>query len=480
MRIYGGGIDDAKWLEDRSKIIGEYGYVERSVSDSCTGGSTSTSHRRELILSAADLAALPKGRAIVFASGARPTLIRTQRWMDGPHAEAIRASVRAHNTRSDDVLAAEAAEHAEIDGHRMTTDTAPAAADVAATVDVELRAAAHCVDLPHLRRARTRFERAHRAHDKAVLSAAEKRAVVEDRAGAIDVAEARADDLAKDPSSTSAQQVAAREAVARARRAHGRALAKVEQAERDASRAGDELAAAGDALDVATETTAAALDHMGTGTADAAEGDDPPGDPEPLFTTLPQFVEQIRGGPLRRGPPHQRTTALVRAVVDAPARRVPPRSALARVRAPAPGPHHRHERVPARPRRPPHGVDHQPGRSPRPLQAPRTRGRRRGPGAHRARGRPLHTQERLTEREPMTLTVYSRPGCVQCTATTRALDKGGVSYTVVDLTTDDTARDYVLALGHLQAPVVVTETGHHWSGYRPDQITTHLQRTASR
>lgn len=115
VRIYGGGIDDAKWLEDRSKIIGEYEYVERSVSDSRTGGSTSTSHRRELILSAADLAALPKGRAIVFASGARPTLIRTQRWMDGPHADAIRASIRAHNTRSDDVLAAEAAEHAEID-----------------------------------------------------------------------------------------------------------------------------------------------------------------------------------------------------------------------------------------------------------------------------------------------------------------------------------------------------------------------------
>lgn len=80
----------------------------------------------------------------------------------------------------------------------------------------------------------------------------------------------------------------------------------------------------------------------------------------------------------------------------------------------------------------------------------------------------------------MALTVYSKPGCVQCTATTRALDKARVSYTVVDLTTDDAARDYVLALGHLQAPVVVTETGYHWSGYRPDQITTHLQRTASR
>ncbi|NKY24407.1 MULTISPECIES: glutaredoxin-like protein NrdH [Cellulomonas] len=80
---------------------------------------------------------------------------------------------------------------------------------------------------------------------------------------------------------------------------------------------------------------------------------------------------------------------------------------------------------------------------------------------------------------PATLTVYSKPGCVQCRATTRALDKAGVSYAVVDLTTDDDARAYVMALGHRQAPVVVTETGDHWSGYRPDQITAHLQRQAA-
>ena len=31
----------------------------------------------------------------------------------------------------------------------------------------------------------------------------------------------------------------------------------------------------------------------------------------------------------------------------------------------------------------------------------------------------------------MSITVYSKPTCVQCTATTRALDARGVSYDVV-------------------------------------------------
>ena len=71
----------------------------------------------------------------------------------------------------------------------------------------------------------------------------------------------------------------------------------------------------------------------------------------------------------------------------------------------------------------------------------------------------------------MKVTVYTKPGCVQCNATYRALDKAGITYTVIDITEDSDARDHVLALGYLQAPVIVTDTGEHWSGYRPDRIT---------
>jgi glutaredoxin-like protein NrdH len=69
----------------------------------------------------------------------------------------------------------------------------------------------------------------------------------------------------------------------------------------------------------------------------------------------------------------------------------------------------------------------------------------------------------------MTITVYTKPACVQCNATYKALDKEGLDYEIVDITEVSEARDYVMALGYLQAPVVVAG-GEHWSGFRPDRI----------
>jgi glutaredoxin-like protein NrdH len=69
----------------------------------------------------------------------------------------------------------------------------------------------------------------------------------------------------------------------------------------------------------------------------------------------------------------------------------------------------------------------------------------------------------------MAVTVYTKPACVQCTATRKALDKSGVEYDVVDITEDPDARDYVMSLGYLQAPVVIAGE-QHWSGFRPDAI----------
>ncbi len=69
----------------------------------------------------------------------------------------------------------------------------------------------------------------------------------------------------------------------------------------------------------------------------------------------------------------------------------------------------------------------------------------------------------------MSITVYSKPACVQCVATYTALDKQGIAYEKVDITLDRDARDYVMALGYLQAPVVVAGNDH-WSGFRPDRI----------
>lgn len=69
----------------------------------------------------------------------------------------------------------------------------------------------------------------------------------------------------------------------------------------------------------------------------------------------------------------------------------------------------------------------------------------------------------------MTITVFSKPACVQCDATYRALNKHGLEYTIVDISTDAEALESVKALGYQQAPVVFAD-GDHWSGFRPDRI----------
>ena len=69
----------------------------------------------------------------------------------------------------------------------------------------------------------------------------------------------------------------------------------------------------------------------------------------------------------------------------------------------------------------------------------------------------------------MKITVYTKPSCVQCNATKRALVKAGLAYEEVDLTASAAALAMVKGLGYQQAPVVVAG-GEHWSGFRPDKI----------
>jgi glutaredoxin-like protein NrdH len=69
-----------------------------------------------------------------------------------------------------------------------------------------------------------------------------------------------------------------------------------------------------------------------------------------------------------------------------------------------------------------------------------------------------------------TVTVYSKPACVQCNATYKALEKAGIPFEKVDITLDAAARDYAMSLGYTSAPVVDAGEGNHWAGFRPDAI----------
>jgi len=77
----------------------------------------------------------------------------------------------------------------------------------------------------------------------------------------------------------------------------------------------------------------------------------------------------------------------------------------------------------------------------------------------------------------MSVTVYSKPNCVQCSATYRRLDKHGIDYEIIDITLDPEERDYAMSLGHLQAPVVVVDN-ESWGGYNPDRIDNLAKRIA--
>ena len=97
VKVYGGGVSEAAFLEDLSRLIGDRDKLAVSTSVGRGARNVSQHLQRERILDVADLAAMPKGRAVVLASGARPTLIRTRPWMTGPHADAVRASIAAHD-----------------------------------------------------------------------------------------------------------------------------------------------------------------------------------------------------------------------------------------------------------------------------------------------------------------------------------------------------------------------------------------------
>jgi type IV secretory pathway TraG/TraD family ATPase VirD4 len=101
VKVYGGGVSEVEFLSELSQLIGDYDLHATSTSHGKGGRSTSHSTRRERVLDVADLAALPRGRAVVLSSGAPATLARTLPWMTGPHATAVEASIRAHDPASE-------------------------------------------------------------------------------------------------------------------------------------------------------------------------------------------------------------------------------------------------------------------------------------------------------------------------------------------------------------------------------------------
>ncbi|MFD6917931.1 type IV secretory system conjugative DNA transfer family protein [Streptomyces virginiae] len=91
VKVLGAGLDDAEFAEKVSRLIGEHKVSESSVSHGSSGRSVSTSRRRERVMEAADIRALPKGRALLLVTGVRVGMIRLRPWYLEPDAAELTA-----------------------------------------------------------------------------------------------------------------------------------------------------------------------------------------------------------------------------------------------------------------------------------------------------------------------------------------------------------------------------------------------------
>ena len=74
------GVEGARFVEDVSRLIGDHDVAVRSVSRGSGRASESTSLRRQRIMPAEAIRVLPRGQALLLATGARVALLELQPW----------------------------------------------------------------------------------------------------------------------------------------------------------------------------------------------------------------------------------------------------------------------------------------------------------------------------------------------------------------------------------------------------------------
>ncbi len=93
-KLIGAGIDSPRLVRDLATLIGQHDVPVRSITYSDGRASEQISLRRQEILEAADIRALPTGTALLLATGTKPALIRLRPWYAGPHAIAINKAIK--------------------------------------------------------------------------------------------------------------------------------------------------------------------------------------------------------------------------------------------------------------------------------------------------------------------------------------------------------------------------------------------------
>ncbi|MBF6435838.1 type IV secretory system conjugative DNA transfer family protein [Nocardia cyriacigeorgica] len=104
IKVLGSGVDDTNFLRERSEAIGEHSSISASVSESKGSKSYSRSLGSSKTFTVQALATLPRGRVIVFPSGAPPVLVRTVPWWEGDYAAAVQQSIEQHDPQRKTVI----------------------------------------------------------------------------------------------------------------------------------------------------------------------------------------------------------------------------------------------------------------------------------------------------------------------------------------------------------------------------------------
>lgn len=111
IKVIGSGIDDADFADKLSRLVGDHDTATVSKTASESGRSTSVSMRQERVLPADAIRALPKGSALLLATGIRPALLELKPWYLQPDAAQLSAaSTRATTAITQRALAKPAME----------------------------------------------------------------------------------------------------------------------------------------------------------------------------------------------------------------------------------------------------------------------------------------------------------------------------------------------------------------------------------
>ncbi|WP_067479547.1 type IV secretory system conjugative DNA transfer family protein [Actinomadura hibisca] len=97
-KLIGAGIDSPRLTKDLATLTGQHDVPVRSITYSDGRASQQISLRRQEILEAADIRALPTGTALLLATGTKPALIRLRPWYTGPHANPINQAIQTADT----------------------------------------------------------------------------------------------------------------------------------------------------------------------------------------------------------------------------------------------------------------------------------------------------------------------------------------------------------------------------------------------